>query len=194
MSTDSQTLELTEVLERLAPEGEDDSTTVGDLLAHFRGQAHGPLLLVPGLLAVSPVGAIPGMSLAMGAVITFVAIQMMVRSDRPWLPERVEDLEVPADRLQRAVDKTRPAARWLDRHLQARWSFLVRAPGSYVLASTCALLGLSMWPLALVPMGVAPPGIAVTLFGLALTLRSGLLALLGYLTCAAVVGMSVWLL
>ena len=151
------------------------------------------ILLVPGLLAVSPVGAIPGMSLAMGAVIVLVAIQMMVRSDRPWLPERIEDFEVPADKLQTAVHKTRPAARWLDRHLQARWSFLIQPPGNYVLASACALLGLAMWPLALVPMGVAPPGIAVTLFGLALTLRNGLLALLGYVTCAAVVGMSLWL-
>jgi hypothetical protein len=53
-------------------------------------------------------------------------------------------------------------------------------PARRVILVACAVLALSMFPLALVPAGVTAPGVGLIAFGLALMGRDGLMAAVGY--------------
>jgi len=191
-SSDQEPTELTEVLDRIVNGTDGETVSVEEVLAVFNNRAYGPLLMVPALLAVSPLGMIPGMSVVMGGVIFLVAAQMIFFSSRPWLPQRLLTFSFSRDRLRRSVDKVKPWARRIQRPLSHRLAFIVKPPLSYLLALTCVALAAMMYPLALLPFAVAVPGTAVLFFGIGLTVRDGLLVLLGYAATGGAVWLVVW--
>lgn len=170
---------LTAVLDKLAEEVAGEQVSFNDLLGAFGQRAFGPLLLIPAVLAVAPTGAIPGMSVVTGLLITVVSVQLFFAADRPWLPRRLLRISFPRARLASAIKSLRPYAASFDRLLGPRLSFATGAVFVRVIALMSALLGLSMLPLALVPFAVAMPGTCVALLAIGLTARDGLLILLG---------------
>ena len=56
---------------------------------------------------------------------------------------------------------------------------MTRPPAIWLIALTCIAMAALMFPLALVPFGVAPPAAAICLLALGLTSRDGLLVALG---------------
>ena len=179
MGDGASSLSLTDVLDKLADKAGEDTVTLGDLLGAFGRRAYGPLLLIPAIVAVAPTGAIPGMSIVTGSLVGLVALQLLVGRPSPWLPPRLLRISFSRELLDRSIGKARPVASWTERFIRPRLTFLTSAPFPQIAAIICILMAASMYPLALVPFGVALPGTAVGVIGLGLTSQDGALVLAG---------------
>ncbi|MFC3229259.1 exopolysaccharide biosynthesis protein [Marinibaculum pumilum] len=185
---------LIEMLDDLRPaEAEAGGhTTLGDLVERLGRRGHAAAIFAPALLALSPVGAIPGMSIATGAIILGMAGQLALGRDGLWMPRRAARVEVPADRLNDAIDWLEPKLVWLDRLFRRRLPQLGRGPAERLLALPMILLALLMFPLAVVPFGVAMPSAALCLLSLGLAVGDGLVVAFGLAASAAATAGSVW--
>ncbi len=170
---------MSDVLDHFVENTEGDKVSLGDLLRALDTRSFGPLLLVPALIALSPVGAVPGMSIVTGSLIILIAGQMFF-TRHPWLPSRLLNFSFPRTRLEDAVKKIQPWVKWMERALGQRLVFLTKTPADYVIAVISILLALTFYPLALLPGAVALPSFTIALLAVALTARDGLLALLGF--------------
>lgn len=164
-----------------------ENVTVGEVLDAIDNRGFGPLLLIPAIISISPVGGIPGMSLITGLLIFLIAFQMIFHGDHPWIPSRLEKFEFSRERFQNGIDRARPWVRWTDRWVSERLTLFSTGPMHYVLASLMMLLSLTYIPLALVPMGVFLPGLANTFFAIGITARDGVIVIFGLIASAAAV-------
>ncbi|WP_407352783.1 exopolysaccharide biosynthesis protein [Luteimonas sp. R10] len=179
---------LEELLERLAGSARQAGhVSVAEMLAAAGQRSFGPLLLVPGLIVLSPLSGVPGLPSAVAVLVLLVAVQLLCRRRHVWLPQWTLRRSVSARLLQRAVRVLRPVARVVDRLTRPRLRMLADAegPALYPIALLCILIALTMPPLELVPFANSIAGAALTAFGLALITRDGLLALVAGVLCAA---------
>jgi len=159
--------------------------SVADLMDTIGERSFGPLLLVPSLIAVSPVGAIPGLPAITSAVIVLIAGQILLHQEHFWLPAWLQQRSMDARKMETGLDKFRPVARFIDHLLRPRLPWLTGGVFFYVIALMCLLIGLVTPVLELVPLGGIPPNAAVVAFSLAITARDGLWALLALAFTAA---------
>jgi len=155
--------------------------TLGDLLDSVGRRSYGPLLLVIGLIAVSPVTAIPGLTWATAALTLIVALQIAIGRERIWLPKSALNITVGRRDVHKGVEKSRPAARWIDHLLRPRLEFLSKPPFVNIVGVICVLAALITFPLGLIPLLPLIPGIAIVAFGLGMTARDGVWLTLGVL-------------
>lgn len=163
--------------------------TLGDLLDSVGRRSYGPLLLVIGLIAISPVTAIPGMTWATAVLTLIVALQIAIGRERIWLPKSALNIKVGRRDVHKGVEKSRPAARWIDHLLRPRLEFLSKPPFVNIVGIICVAAALITFPLGLIPLLPLIPGIAIVAFGLGMTARDGVWLTLGVL----VVGGAFWL-
>lgn len=179
-------MSLSTVMAKLHDAAEGDRVTFGDVLEAFGSRAYGPLLFVLGLLVLSPLGAIPGVTILAGSIMTVLVVQMLAGGTAaPWIPGFLGRIGMDGARARRSIDWADGKVRVLDRLVGPRWEW---ATGPWpVRLSACAivLLAATFVPLALVPWGVVPPAIAITLLALALFTRDGLVLLAGLAATAA---------
>jgi len=177
----NQEYSLTGVFDDMLTGSHGEHIAIGEVVAAFRQQAYGPLLLIPSLIALMPVvGAIPGLSIVMASLIILVSAQMMFGRKHPWVPARLRRFSVRRKRLERAVGIMRPYLKTLDRWTRPRLLLLSEPPFLVLIPIVCILLALLMFPLALVPWGVAPPALALTVLSVGLTIRDGYVLAAGY--------------
>mgnify|MGYP006273590073 FL=1 len=181
---------LGDVLDRLSNAEGRSEVRVGDVIDTLADRSLGVILVALGLIAAIPViGAIPGVSIAVGALALVALGQRMLGRSRGrgiWTPDFVRRRSFDRDAFHRGVAKARPAVEWIDRRLGARLQTLAAGPGrgtAMTLAS--ATLAAAMFPLAIVPWGVVPPALGLVAFGLAMIARDGVMALIGYALTAA---------
>jgi len=154
--------------------------SVADLMDMLGERSFGPLLLVPSLIAVSPVGAIPGLPAITSVVIVLIAGQILLGHEHFWIPGWLARRSIDAHAMERGLEKFRPVARFIDHLLRPRVAWLTQGPAFYAIALLCLLIGLVTPILELVPLGGIPPNAAVVAFSLAITARDGLWALLAF--------------
>ncbi len=169
-----------------------ETVAVQNLLDAFSGRLFGPLLLVPGLLQVSPVGAIPLFPIVNAALLILIAGQRALGMTHPWLPSKLRDRGFGRARMEVAFEKLRPWAARVDRLIRPRLAFLVEPPMERAIAVLALAIALALPVIGLVPFAVAVPGAAITLLGLAVTARDGALALVGYLLTVGTFGLAWW--
>ncbi|EYD72468.1 exopolysaccharide biosynthesis protein [Limimaricola hongkongensis] len=179
MTTRSHAVE--DILDRLAQEGrDDDRATVGDVIGALGGRGFGPFLFVPALIEVSPIGGVPGVPTLLALIIALFAVQIVMGRDEMWLPGFLERRSVQGDNLLAAADKLRGIGRWLDRWFHGRLEALTGPKASRIAGIAVLLLCLTVPPLELVPFASTAPMAAIAAFGLAMTLRDGVLMGLGF--------------
>lgn len=154
--------------------------SLGEIAEAVGHGSYGSLLLLAGVIAVSPLGGIPGMPSAMGILVLLVAGQMLIGKRCCWLPGWIKERSVDAKKLRKATGWLFKPSRAIDRLLRRHLEILVVAPGIRVLALACALIGIAMPLMELVPFSIHSAGAVITLFGLAVISRDGRLALLAY--------------
>lgn len=173
--------EMTSILDDLdALSRSEDDVSVGDVLDRTGHRSAGALLLVPGLIGLSPLGGIPTVPTLMALIVLILAVQVVIGQRNMWLPRRLRRRAVNDDRLSRAVDRMRPPARWIDRHFGHRLATLAAEPAIRAAALTCCVLALTAPALEIVPFAAAIPMGAIALLGIAITLRDGLLMALAF--------------
>jgi hypothetical protein len=161
------------LLSSLAERTDGDNVKVGTLIAAVGRRSYGPVLLLLGFIAVSPITIIPGTSWLVALMTVLFAGQMMLGLERPWLPKRATDFEFPRKYLVNGVDACMPYARWIDTLLKPRLTFLTAAPFAQIVAAACVIAALVTFPLGLVPFGPVLPGLAIMVLGLGITARDG---------------------
>lgn len=186
---------LSELLDHFVDSTKSQETVkVDDLLNSLNSRSHGPMLLFPAILAISPIGMIPGMSVVTGTLIILIGTQMLFLSNRPWIPKFIANYSFSRDQLTSGVAKSKPWILWFEKAVYHRFEFMAEGIMIYPVAILSVLLALSFYPLALVPMGVFVPGFAIVLFALGLTARDGLLIGVGFTlaTATAVIAWNHW--
>ncbi|HAQ36731.1 MAG: hypothetical protein CMF74_11220 [Maricaulis sp.] len=172
---------LEDVLNKAADAAEGEKVHISDLLDLYGDRSFGPILLLLGLLAViPPMGAIPGVPAAVGAVIILFSVQMVFGRKHIWLPGFIADRSISKDKIRKAHDKTKGVLGFIDGLVTERLSWATGGPARYGAAVLATLLALALIPLELVPFAVAIPGVAISMIGLALVARDGALMLVAY--------------
>ena len=132
---------------------------------------------LPFLIPVS----IPGVSTVFGAAIVLLSTALFL--DRlPWLPQRILDKDLDANKLKPVLHKGVGMVGKLDRWLQPRWSGLTTSPMQRVNSAVLVLGGLLlMAPLGLIPFSNTVPAVGILLLTVGMMQRDGVFVLLGYL-------------
>ena len=155
--------------------------SVADVQHSLGQRSFGPRLRIPGLIGVSPIGAIPGLPGVMAVIELFFAWQILFGMPHPWLPDFLARRSMTSARLKRGVRAIQPAARWVDKYLLAqRLTIFTRGVCFKLIALTCVFLAIVMPIIELVPLAGIVPNAALTAFGLAVTAHDGLWALVAF--------------
>lgn len=172
---------LEQLLDRLdeAGEGQED-VSMGRLMDTIGKRSFGPLLLLIGVVLVTPLSGIPGLPSTMGVAVFLLSLQMLLRRKHIWLPEWILRRSISRQKLDKSAEWMRKPARFIDRFLRHRLGFLVDGPGSWPLAVVCLMLAVSLPVLELVPFAASSAGAALTCIGLAMIAHDGVLALIAY--------------
>lgn len=173
--------EVADVLDRLDElDASRKRVTVDDVQECLGRDAFGPALLTLGLMALSPIGDIPGAPTILAIFIFSVGVQMAVGRNTLWLPRALVRLSVKGRHLCRAASLFRPVVRVLATIIWTRLTFLTDGLFARAIAGTCAVLALTLPALEIVPFGATAPSSAITGFSIALVVRDGLLALMSF--------------
>ena len=170
-------------------EGDAGAVTVRELLDVIGARAYGPLILAIGLVAVSPIAYIPGVTWGTALVALIASMQMAVGRRTPWLPEFALRASFSRAMLAKSIAVMKPWTRRVDRIVRPRLAFLASPPFANLFAVLCAIAALTCFPLGLIPFAPTAPTFAIAFIGVGVTARDGLVLLIS----AAPIGIAVWL-
>lgn len=178
-------MSLGDVLDRLELAQKDGEVVRIEALLEAMGRrSFGPMLLVPGLLVLSPISGIPGVPTLSGAIVFLIAIQLLIGRKYFWLPGWILNRAISYKLFKRSLAVMRPIARVVDKVLRQRLVWIAESAGVHVVAAACVLVAVTMPPLELVPFAATAAGVAITAFGLALIGRDGVLGIVALCFCA----------
>jgi hypothetical protein len=182
---------LEDLVRRLKEAAEENGTkiSVGEIIESIGHRSFGPLIVLGGLLGMSPLGLIPTAPTVIALLVLLVALQLVVGRETIWVPAILRKLAVTSEKLQKAAQAALKPVRIVDRIVKPRLAFLTTGPAERLAALACALAAVAMPPLELVPFGGLVPATAITIFGIALIARDGLAMLAALLLTAGAAGL-----
>lgn len=172
---------LADIVDKITTAGDGDGDiSVGEIVQSVGQRSFGPMLLVPGLIVLSPISGIPGVPTLGAVAVLLIAGQMLIGRKCFWIPGFLSRRKVSQDRMQKARKFLMPIARFVDRLVGPRLSFLTDRPFNYLIAVTCVLIALIMPPLEAIIFANVVTSAAISAFGLALVARDGILAVIAF--------------
>lgn len=166
------------LLDRLSEETEGDKVSVRDLLAIVGPRSYGPIIVILGFAAVSPLTLIPGATWVIAMITLLFTGQIVLGFNRPWIPGNLLSFEFKRDHLIAGAKGIRGWAEVFDRILSPRLPFLTRKPFIRLIALMCVAAALVTFPLGFVPFGPLLPGLTILIFGIGLMARDGFVIIL----------------
>jgi hypothetical protein len=170
------------LLRSLVLNTEGEEVTVRELLHAIGRRAYGPVLMLLGFIAVSPLTIIPGANWFVATLTLIFAVQIVVGRRTPWLPKSALDFSFKRSLLVQGAGAGEKYAHMVDALVRPRLHVLTEAPFVQVVAMLCVMAAMITYPLGVVPLGPLLPSLTILLFGLALTARDGVVLLLAALT------------
>ena len=127
--------------------------------------------------------AIPffGLSTPFGLAMALGGVQLMFGRQRPWMPRRARNRELPLTTLDRVATLLERRTRFLERMTRRRWEWTLYGPARNLVGAGVTLLGLGL----ALPLPI--PGsnliflVPLFIYGVGLLERDGLWILLGHL-------------
>jgi hypothetical protein len=166
----------------------DQSFTVGQLLQSLGRRSFAPVLLITACIGFTPFGAIPGMPTLLAIVIILMTSQIILGRRHIWLPEFIRKKYLSRRAVLGTVKILKKPARFLDRIVHPRLTFLTEKPFSIFLAAACLVLALAVPPLEFVPLIDMPLWAAILALSFALATHDGIVAIIAF----AVTIFSLW--
>jgi len=179
---------LTEVIEELEEASEDsDRVEVGHLIDALDERGYGPALAILPLTELTPVGGVPGYPTLLALTLASIVVRLLLGYEHFWLPNWLRRRTLKSDHVIKAVNWLKPLSHWIDGKLHERLTGVAGRMGQR--AACFVILGILLLvpPLEFVPFATSGPMIAVSIFGLGLLYRDGLLMLLGFAGAALAV-------
>jgi len=170
---------------------EAEHVVLGDLLEEAGHRSFGPVILMLGVVSVSPLTLVPGGNWLVAAVTLVFSVQILLGRSSPWLPPGLEAARFPRRLVEATKASAAPLAHALDRMTAPRLTFLTDPPFIRVVALLAAVTAAITFPLSLFPLGPVLPGAAIILLGIGLTARDGVWLGLSMLALAGSVGLFV---
>ena len=162
------------IFSRLADDIGDGALTVGAFLDRIDARAPGLLLLILALPMCVP--NVPGISTLFGLLLIVPAVQLMVGGSSGWLPGPIRRLTVSGRILTGALRIAVPLLRRAEYFTRPRLTWMMRCPVTSLIGFQALIMALvlilPLWGANLIP------GLAVSMSGLAILQRDGVLALL----------------
>lgn len=160
----------------------DKQVTLAEIFNLTEERIFGFLLAILSLPSALPVPA-PGYSIPFGIAMFFLAIQLVMGRDRPWLPEKILKGSMKLETVQKFVNMGTPWIKRIENVTKPRISYLCTSlPGKVILGIAIALMSISM----MIPIpgtNTLPAiGIFVTAFGL--LEDDGLICIAGLFICS----------
>lgn len=163
-------------------ECQEAKVSVDDIVEAVGRRSFGPLLLVAGLITLAPViGDIPGMPTLMAVLVLLVSSQLLAGRKTFWLPKWLLRRSVSRKGFDKALDWFKKPAKWIDGLLGVRLAWMTGFVGIRATAVACLAVALAMPPMEFIPFTANGAGLALSLFGLGLVARDGLVLALGFL-------------
>lgn len=182
--------DLSSLLEEMGKvESKQGYVCLRDVINAVGRRAFGPVLVIPGLLVMSPAGGVPGMATAGGLVSMFVAVQLLFGRRSVWLPKWLLDRRLRRHRYRRSLKALRRPARGVDRVLRPRLQWVIQKPGVQLVALVAAVVALLMPLLEMLPFADTVPAAALTAFGMSLIAHDGLFAIGAIVLCLCSLGL-----
>lgn len=175
--------EIDEVLEELDSADSSNGVKVGDVIASLESRGYGPLLAVPAIVSISPIGAIPGASIVISIILVVISAQMAFGLRSPWIPRFIAEREIGHEKYSNTIDWIEEKSEATKGLLKPRLQTIMGNTGTVLIAVAVILLAITFIPLEVVPWGVVAPSFIVFLFGLALTFRDGVMAIIAWTLC-----------
>lgn len=182
------------LLQSLCSGTDGETVSVADLLNAVGRRSYGPVILLLGFIAISPLTIIPGANVLIALITLIFALQMVIGRAYPWLPKKALEFSFQRKHLIMGVAAADKYVAQVDRFLKPRLAFLTRSPFVQLVALACVGAALVTLPLSFVPLGPVIPSLTILLFGLAITARDGFVLILAgaSLVGACYVLMRVW--
>ena len=174
------------VIDRALASAINGRVTIRRVLEAWGDRSYGPLFILLGFVASTPLAIMPGASALIGVVIAFLAVQMIFGARYPWMPKRMLSLSVSEKSLNTVREKAAPTLKFLDRLITRRLTILTNVFTRRLAACVVLLLSLVMIPLDAIPFAVAAPSWGVAIIGVAITARDGLLMAIALATAAGI--------
>jgi|SRR6056297_3282656 len=188
MTEQNEFQSLQELLNRIQEISQkDENVTVGEIIEMVGDRSYGPMLLISGLLVLAPIiGDIPGVPTILGAIVFLFSIQLLFGKEHFWLPNFLLDRSISGKKLNKGIEWLQSPARMIDKLLKPRLRLLVKDTAVYIIAFMCLLIASVMPVMELVPFSANAAGAALTVFGLALIARDGLLLVIALLLTGSI--------
>lgn len=170
-----------QLLDRLEVGAEDRVyVSIGEMMDFVGRRTFGPVVLLVGIILVTPLSGVPGMPTLMGLLMLITLGQILLGRKHFWLPTWVVNREISVKSLQQGLKWLRRPARRIDSVIRPRLTLFVRGPGLYVMALGCMVIAGVMPATEIVPFSSSIAGVALVAFGLAMISKDGLLALFAW--------------
>lgn len=182
---------LLDKIEEVAKEKEVVSIEV--ILDAIGRRSFGPLLLLAGIIVLAPlIGDIPGVPTTIGIFVFAISIQLLLGYEHFRLPKWMLNKSVKCEKVMKILKYLRPPGRFLDRWLQPRITILTEGPFLYVIAAICVLISLLLPLMEFIPFSANLGGGLLTILGLSMISRDGVLTLLAFVLIVSAVGVTVY--
>jgi len=184
--------DVVEELKRATPHGEADKVSVGDLLDALDERGYGPALTVLPLLELTPIGGIPCFPTLLALTIAIITVRLFMGYEHFWAPVWIRRRQLKSRHVMKSLDWLKPVTLRIDGQLHERLRPLAGRTGQraacVVILATCATVP----PLEIVPFATSGPMIVISIFGLAILFRDGLVMLAGLAAAAIAAGAVLW--
>ena len=176
---------LQQLLDRLDKAATGERIDVECMMQAVGRSSFGALLLLGGLVTLSPLDIIPGIPTLIALAVLIVCVQLLAGRRQFWLPAWVLRRSIASQRFRRALRWLQKPARFGDRLVRPRLTVLTTDAAIKVIALGSIAVALAMPVMEVVPFSANLAGIALTAFGLAVIVHDGLLALVAFGATAA---------
>lgn len=181
MDDQSDPVNIAQLLDRLEAVAANRShVSIGEMMDAIGRRTFGPVVLLVGLILVTPLSGVPGIPTLMGLLTLLTLGQVLLGRKRFWLPDWLVKRKVSHRKLLQGLKLLRPPARRIDRLIRPRLTVLVKGPGLYMMALGCMVIALVMPATEIVPFSSSIAGVALVFFGLTMISKDGLLALFAW--------------